>query len=78
MAVQSKAQVFGRFMARITGSNPADGMDVHVLCWLCVVYALAEHSYRCVCLIVCDVETSTKRRLRPDSLCSATELMCVR
>jgi hypothetical protein len=53
VAVRSKGQVFGRFMTRITGSNPADGMDVHVLCWLFVVYALAGHSYRCVRVCVC-------------------------
>ena len=57
MAVRSKAQVFGRFMTRITGSNPADDMDVHVLCWVCVVHVLVEQSYRCVCvcLIACDL-----------------------
>ena len=76
--MRSKAQIFGRFMAGITSSNPADGVDVHLLCWLHIVYALAEDSYRYVCLIACDLETSTMRRLRPDSLCSATELMCVR
>ena len=53
MAVRYNAQVFGRFMAGITGSNPADGMDVYLLCCLCVVYALAQESYWCVCVCVC-------------------------
>jgi hypothetical protein len=39
---------------------------------------LADHSFRgvlpgvCVCLIVCDLETSKMRRPRPDLGCSAT------
>ena len=31
------AQVCNRSIAGITGSSPADGMDVRLLCWLCVV-----------------------------------------
>jgi hypothetical protein len=32
VAVQSQAQVCGRLSAGITGSKPADGMNIRVLC----------------------------------------------
>jgi hypothetical protein len=37
VAVRSEALVCLRSVAGIAGSNPADGMDVHLLCLLCVV-----------------------------------------
>ena len=57
----------GLSIARIAGSNPAESVDVRLLCLLCRYRPLrrADHSYRggllcvcvCVCLIVCDTET---------------------
>jgi hypothetical protein len=37
IAVQSRVQVCGRLIAEIAGSNPAEVMDVRLLCLLCVV-----------------------------------------
>ena len=37
VAARSKAYVFGRSPAEIVGSNPTGGMDVYLLCALCVV-----------------------------------------
>jgi hypothetical protein len=36
VTARSNAWVGGRLIAVITGSNPAEGMDVSVLCLLCV------------------------------------------
>jgi hypothetical protein len=36
VVVRSKARVCGRSNAGIVGSNPAEGMDVRLLCMLCV------------------------------------------
>jgi hypothetical protein len=41
-AVLSKAYICGCSNAGIAGSDPADGMDVRLLCLLCVVYAAAS------------------------------------
>ena len=35
LAVPSKAYFCGRFTAGIRGLNPAEGLDVCLLCWLC-------------------------------------------
>jgi hypothetical protein len=37
VAVRSKAWVYGRSLTGIVGSNPAEGLDVCLLCVLCVV-----------------------------------------
>ena len=37
LSARSKAQVCNPSIAGIAGSSPADGMDVRLLCWLCVV-----------------------------------------
>jgi hypothetical protein len=37
VAARSKAWVCGRLLAGIAGSNPSGGMDVCLLCMLCVV-----------------------------------------
>jgi hypothetical protein len=37
MVVRSEAQVCSRSMRGDVGSNPADGMDVRLLCFMCVV-----------------------------------------
>ena len=58
-------------IAGITGSNSSEGMDVGLLCLLCVVQLAVwrrdDHSLRgvvcacvCACLIVCDIETSRR------------------
>jgi len=64
--------VCSRLVAGITGSNPAEGIDVRLLCVLCRERLLryADHSSRgvlpgvcvCVCVCVCDLETSAMRR----------------
>jgi hypothetical protein len=63
-------------------SNPNTGMDVHLVCCvLCKQWPLqqADHSFKwallgvCVCLIVCDLETSTMRRPRAELDCCIAE-----
>ena len=39
--VWSTAQVFSRMMAGNAGSNPAEDMDIRVLCSMCVVQVSA-------------------------------------
>jgi hypothetical protein len=41
VAARSKAWVCGRALAGVVGSNFAEGMDVCLLCLLCVVYVAA-------------------------------------
>ena len=76
MAVRSKASVCGSSLVGIVGSNPAEGMEV---CLLCVVlsgrglcYELItrlEKSYGLWCVVECDLETSTMRFPGPSSGC---------
>ena len=66
VAARSKAWVHGRSLAGIAGSNPSGGMDVCLVCVLCVVrqrsLRLAEHSSRGVLpgvsVFECDPGTS--------------------
>jgi hypothetical protein len=60
-AVWSMAEVWSRLFARIVVSYPAESMDVHLLCWLYVVYVAASaiswsldqrSATGCVCLCV--------------------------
>ena len=37
MLVRSEVWVCGRYIAGTAGSNPIEGMDVRLLCLLCVV-----------------------------------------
>jgi hypothetical protein len=37
MAIRSKAYVWSSLIAGVAGSNPPEGMDVRLLCLLCVV-----------------------------------------
>jgi hypothetical protein len=37
LAVLSKAHICDRSIAGLAGSNPAEGMDVRLLCLLCVL-----------------------------------------
>lgn len=37
-----KEWVCGRFIPEIAGSNPAGGIDVRLMCLLCVVYVAAS------------------------------------
>ena len=71
MAARSKAWVCGRSLAEIVGSNPTGGMDVCLMWVLCVLSGTglcdelitrAEESYRLWCVVVCDLETSWRRR----------------
>ena len=65
VAARTKAWVYGRSLAGIVGSNPADGMDVCVECRVLSGRGLCdgpitgpEKSYRVSCVVVCDLETS--------------------
>ena len=71
VAGRSKARVHGHWLAGIAGLNPAGGMDKSVSCKYCVLSGKClcdgpiprpEESYRLWCVIVCDLNTSSKRR----------------
>jgi hypothetical protein len=69
VAAWSKAWVCGHSLTRITGSNPAEGMDVCLFCVvLCQVEVSATDRSRVQrnptdCgVFVCDLETSTMGR----------------
>jgi hypothetical protein len=73
VAARSKAYVFGRSPAAIMGSNPTGGMDVcREFCvlsgrGLCdELITRPEESYR-LWRVVCNLETSNTRRLKPDT-----------
>jgi len=66
MAVRSKTYVGNLSISGIAGSNPADDIDIRLLCWLCVVLVgdsvrggwLFQRSsdvyvFVCVCVCVC-------------------------
>ena len=63
MAVWYAASVGGRLISGVAGSNPAEGLDVCLLCLLCVGWVASsatgcslaqKESYRlCVCVCVC-------------------------
>jgi hypothetical protein len=73
VAEPSKAWVCSRLPAEIAGSNPAGGMDV--LSVVCLsgrglydgLISRPEESYRLCCVLVCHLETSRMRRLKPAS-----------
>jgi len=79
----SEASVCSRLTAGITGSNPAEDMDVRLLCVLYVVQVAASAKGRrlvqrrptgFVCRIVCALETSKMRRLGPEAVfCAGTK-----
>ena len=79
VAARSKASVCGRLPAEIVGSNPAGVMDVCLLWVLCVVRSVCdrlitrpEDSYWLWCVVVCDLETSSRmRRPWPTGGCGA-------
>jgi hypothetical protein len=66
VAVRSETENCSRFIAYISGSNPADGMDVRLSCLLCVgmegPLRRADQSFVvvlpfvCVCVCACDSE----------------------
>jgi len=56
VAEPCKAQVCGRLIAGIAGSNPAESMDFLRLCPLCVVWIHTLRGFLlgvCVCVCVC-------------------------
>ena len=66
------AWVYGRSPAETVGSKPTGGMDVCCECCvlsgrgLCdVLITRPEESYRLLCVVVCDLETSRMRRPWP-------------
>jgi hypothetical protein len=83
VTVRRKAWYWSHLINEIEGSNPPDGMHVRCLCLLRVVYvaasatcwSLAQRSrIRCVCIIVCDLESTTMKRPRSHSGCCSTEM----
>ena len=65
MAVRSNALVCGRLSAGNAHSNPAEGMDVRLLCLLCTALVVASAPERklaprnhtwCVCVSVCELD----------------------
>ena len=72
-SLRSKESVCSGLRAEIAGSNPSECLNVRLLCLLCCVdsglcdrlITILEESYR-LCVIVCDLETSTVRRPGPD------------
>ena len=68
VALRSEPSVCSRRIAVISGSNPAECMDIHLLCWLCCVgsgmcdglITRTQESYR-LCVYVCDLVTSAVR-----------------
>jgi len=69
MAARSKAWVCGRSPAEIVGSNPTgvEGGGMDVCCECCVLSGRGhcdepitppDESYRLLCVVVCDLETS--------------------
>jgi hypothetical protein len=81
VAVRSKAWVCSRWLAGIVGPNAARAW-MYLSCECCVLsgrglcdelITRSEESYRlCVRLVVCDIETSRKRRASPELGCCAT------
>jgi hypothetical protein len=74
VTVRSNALVCGRLSAGAAHSNPAEGMDVRLLFVVNSVGSdlctgpkdRAEESYLvCVCVSVCDLDTSKRGRPRP-------------
>ena len=75
VAARSKAQGCSLLITGIASSNPAEDMDVLLLCrqW---PLRRADHSYRGdlpgLCEFVCDLETSTLRQPKPELGCCDT------
>jgi hypothetical protein len=70
MAVQSNEELSDRLVAGIAGPNPAEGIDVRLLCLLCIVVCcvgsgrfdgLITRAEECYRVCVCDLGTSTRR-----------------
>jgi hypothetical protein len=83
VAAQSKAQVYGRLVAGVAVSNPAEGMDVCLLCVYVVLSCIGrglcdglitrpEESYR-VSNCVCDQENPKRETKGPLWTISACE-----
>jgi len=69
VAVRGKAQVCSLLVAGIAGSNHTEGIYIRLLSLLCVVWVASSvtswspvqrspNGYVCVCVFVCDQETS--------------------
>ena len=80
VAERSEERVYGRSLAGIAGSNPAEGKDGCLLRVLCVLsgrglcdglISRSEESYRLWCVLVCDLGTSKMRRLKLIKGCNA-------
>jgi hypothetical protein len=83
LADSASLAVFRRPIAGIAGSNPAELMDVLLLCGMCYVgsglcdelITRSEESYR-VCVCLCVLETKTNRQPRRELDCCATKKKC--
>jgi hypothetical protein len=73
VAERSKARDYGRSLAGIAGLNPTEGMEGCLLGVLCVfsgrglcdgLITRPEESYRLCCVLVCDLGTSRRRRIK--------------
>jgi hypothetical protein len=83
VTARSKRKVCGRLVAGVAGSNPAEGMDVCLLCFYVVLSCAGrglcdgmitrpEESYR-VSVCVCDQETPKREAKGPSWIISACE-----
>jgi len=79
----SKAYICGHLIYRVAGSSPDEGIDFHLLCFLCVVklgsglcdglITHSEESYlECVCVCVCVCVCKGKGKGYP---CTCTEAL---
>ena len=73
MALRSKVQVCDPFITRVAGSNYAESMETHlfiIIILLCVgvdsgLWDEPSSPAGCICLILCDLETSKRNGLGP-------------
>jgi hypothetical protein len=79
VVARSNGQVCGRSLAGTVGSNPAGGMDVSLVGVVCCQVEVSAASLPLIQRIStefgvsdCDLETSTRRRPRPEYGCWAT------
>ena len=79
VAARSKAYFCGPSIAGIVGSNPAEGMDIRLLCLMCVVQVAAfatswslvqrrERETVCVCVCVWSINLNSEAAYAPAGL----------
>jgi hypothetical protein len=73
---RSKGRVWGRSLAGIAGSNPAEGMDVSLLSVVCVFAtggSLVQRNHTECGVSLCDLESPSMRRSWPALGCCARQ-----